>query len=36
MPRGDPFVTEPWDTPGSYRLTCTLHPEMNLQVIVEN
>jgi plastocyanin len=35
MPRGDPFLTAPWETPGSYQLTCTLHPEMNLDVIVE-
>ena len=35
MPRGDPYVTGPWETPGSYRVTCTLHPEMNLDVIVE-
>jgi plastocyanin len=35
MPRGEPFITETWDTPGSFRLTCTLHPEMNLDVVVE-
>ena len=35
MPRGDPFVTGPWEEPGSYELTCTLHPEMNLEVVVE-
>jgi plastocyanin len=34
MPRGDPFVTGPWAKPGTYRLTCTLHPEMNLRVVV--
>jgi plastocyanin len=34
MPRGDPFVTEPWTKPGTYQLTCTLHPEMNLRVVV--
>jgi plastocyanin len=35
MPRGDPFVTGAWDAPGSYQVTCTLHPEMNLEVVVE-
>jgi plastocyanin len=35
MPRGDPFVTGSWDEPGSYDLTCTLHPEMNLKVVVD-
>jgi plastocyanin len=34
MPRGDPYVTEPWTKPGTYQLTCTLHPEMNLRVVV--
>lgn len=36
MPRGDPFLTASWDTPGTYEITCTLHPEMNLEVVVEN
>ena len=35
MPRGEPFATGPWDTPGTFQLTCTLHPEMNLDVLVE-
>ena len=35
MPRGDPFVTGVWDEAGSYDLTCTLHPEMNLNVVVD-
>ncbi len=34
MPRGKPYVTGPWQRPGTYHLTCTLHPEMNLQVVV--
>jgi plastocyanin len=34
MPRGDPYVTGRWTKPGTYRLTCTLHPEMNLRVVV--
>jgi plastocyanin len=35
MSRGKPFVTGAWETPGSYQLTCTLHPEMNITVVVE-
>jgi plastocyanin len=35
MPRGDPFVTGAWNEPGTYDLTCTLHPGMNLEVVVE-
>lgn len=35
MARGEPYLTAPWDTPGSYQLTCTLHPEMNLTVVVD-
>jgi plastocyanin len=36
MPRGQPFETGAWETPGSYQVTCTLHPEMNLDVVVED
>ena len=35
MPRGEPFLTASWDTPGTYEITCTLHPEMNLEVVVK-
>ena len=28
------FVSGPWTTPGTYHITCSLHPEMNLTVIV--
>src|SRR5262245_1812521 len=35
IPRGDPFGTGPWTEPGTYHITCTLHPEMNLDVVVE-
>jgi plastocyanin len=35
MPRGEPFITEAWDTTGTFQMTCTLHPEMNLDVVVE-
>ncbi len=31
---GDVFRYGPFDTPGHYRLTCSLHPEMNLTVDV--
>lgn len=32
--RGDGYQTLSWNTPGTYHVTCTLHPEMNLTVIV--
>jgi len=35
IPRGDPFVTGAWTEPGTYHVTCTLHPEMDLEVVVE-
>jgi plastocyanin len=31
---GDVYTTKNWDTPGTYHLTCTLHPEMNVDVVV--
>lgn len=31
---GDRFVSGPWDTPGTYHITCSLHPEMNITIIV--
>ena len=36
MPRGKPYLTGRWDIPGTYQLTCTLHPEMNLKVVVDS
>lgn len=32
---GDRWLTPPWDTPGAYRVTCTLHPSMNMTVTVQ-
>jgi plastocyanin len=32
--RGDRWVTAPWTVPGTYFLTCQLHPEMTLEVRV--
>lgn len=32
---GDHWQTPPWDTPGTYVVTCTLHPSMNLTVTVQ-
>jgi plastocyanin len=32
---GNVYTTQVWDTPGTYHLTCTLHPEMNIDVVVE-
>ena len=34
VPRGKVYQTLTWNTPGTYHLTCTLHPEMNLTVVV--
>jgi plastocyanin len=31
---GDTFVSGPWNTPGTYHITCQLHQPMNLTVIV--
>lgn len=28
------YVTGPWQTPGTYYLTCSVHPEMTLKVVV--
>jgi plastocyanin len=28
------YRTPPWNTPGTYYLTCSVHPDMNLKVIV--
>jgi plastocyanin len=28
------YTTPPWMTPGTYLLTCTVHPEMNAKVVV--
>jgi plastocyanin len=34
MPHGTKYETPPWNTPGTYYLTCTLHAHMNLTVVV--
>ena len=31
---GDTWTTPAWDRPGTYHVTCTLHPAMNLVVTV--
>ena len=31
---GDTWTTPPWNTAGTYHVTCTVHPAMNLKVIV--
>ena len=31
---GGSYTTGPWLTPGTYHLTCALHPEMNITVTV--
>jgi len=32
--RGDHWTTDPWKVPGTYAITCQLHPEMTLEVRV--
>jgi plastocyanin len=34
VPRGSVYQTMSWNRPGTYHVTCTLHPNMNLTVIV--
>jgi plastocyanin len=34
MPRGADYQTYTWNTPGTYHLTCTLHNDMTLTVVV--
>ncbi len=31
---GDTYVAGPWNTPGTYHITCSLHPEMNITIVV--
>jgi plastocyanin len=31
---GDSWTTPPWNTAGTYHVACTIHPAMNLTVIV--
>ena len=31
---GDTWTTPPWNTPGTYYVTCTVHPTMNLTITV--
>lgn len=34
--RGDVFTTPAWSQPGSYHVTCTVHPDMTLNVNVSS
>jgi plastocyanin len=36
MQTNDVFITGKWNTVGTYYLTCSVHPEMNVKVIVTN
>jgi plastocyanin len=31
---GNVYTTKRWNLPGTYHLTCTLHPEMNIDIVV--
>jgi len=33
---GDSWTTPPWNSAGKYHIACTIHPAMNLTVIVTN
>ena len=35
LERNQTYTTGVWNTPGTYNMTCTVHPEMNLKVIVQ-
>lgn len=28
------YTTPPWNTPGTFLITCTVHPEMNAKIVV--
>jgi len=34
MPRGAAYLTRPWNVPGVFHVTCTIHTYMNLTVVV--
>jgi len=34
MPTNDTYITEPFDVPGTYYITCPMHPEMTVKVVV--
>ena len=36
METNNVYTTGQWNTPGSYSLTCSVHPEMTVKVIVTN
>jgi plastocyanin len=31
---GESYTTAPWTVPGDYHITCAVHPEMNVEVVV--
>ena len=36
MPTNGVYRTPPWTKPGTFWLTCSVHPDMNLEVIVRS
>jgi len=34
MPTNSTYTTGPWNTLGTFHLTCSVHPDMNLEVVV--
>jgi len=35
LEENDSYTTEPWRVPGTYQITCTVHPRMNATVVVQ-
>jgi len=36
LQQNDSYTTAPWRTPGSYPITCPVHPDMNATVVVRS
>jgi plastocyanin len=36
MEQNDTYTTGQWNTAGTYYLTCSVHPEMTIKVVVKN
>jgi hypothetical protein len=34
LEENETYTTAPWNTPGSYPITCPVHPDMNAEVVV--
>ena len=36
MPENDRYTTPPFNVPGTYHFTCSMHPEMTVKVVITN